>query len=259
MNDGTYNQRSKERERVSVRFLRKVASFSDGVLNSLLPSSAVIAEGADVSTVIPWIREVDQRIEAIRGEADTVLKLLGELPTFGEASELGPGGNRQTGWTVYPFIVMHRPVDSALSTPVTRRVLRQIPGLVNGIFSILPPHTTLAPHRDTSRALARCQVGLRIPEQREKCYFVVDDHKHVWQFGHTLVFDQTFEHYAVNKTDESRLILIVDVVRGDLPFFLRWLTFGITYLLGFHPETRQTLRNYRAALSSLPQEERVGS
>jgi len=40
----------------------------------------------------------------------------------------------------------------------------------------------------------RCHIGLCIPREAEKCFFVVAGHRHIWQDGHKLLFDQTFEH-----------------------------------------------------------------
>ena len=94
-------------------------------------------------------------------------------------------------------------------------------------------------------------MGLCIPRDRQRCFFVVDGHKHVWQMGHKFLFDQTFEHYAVNDTEEYRVILILDVVRPELPRPVRSLVSTVTYLLGFHREARRTLHNYRTMLGTL--------
>jgi aspartyl/asparaginyl beta-hydroxylase (cupin superfamily) len=80
---------------------------------------------------------------------------------------------------------------------------------------------------------------------------VIDGHRHDWQVGSKLIFDQTFEHAAINETDEDRLILIVDVVRAELPVYLRWPVSAVTHALVFHPEARYTIGNYRKALASL--------
>jgi beta-hydroxylase len=195
---------------------------------------------------------IDAHIDEIRSEAETVLTSLGELPTFGETANIvGPGMNWQTRWTLYPFILMHQRLESRIYTPVTSDVVGKIPGVVNALFSILPPHTSLARHRGTSRALARCHVGLVTPQDSKNCYFVIDGHRHDWQVGSKLIFDQTFEHAAINETDEDRLILIVDVVRAELPVYLRWPVSAVTHALVFHPEARYTIGNYRKALASL--------
>ena len=256
MHDVAPKRTEKGREGVSVRLVRKSIALSDRMFSSFLPDRGVVAEGDDVSAVAPWMSEIDAHIDAIRAEAGTVLNSIGDLPTFGETANIvGPGMNWQTRWTLYPFILMHRRLNGSLPTPVTRGVLRKIPGLVNGFFSILPPHTTLAPHRGTSRALARCHVGLITPQRSENCYFVIDGHKHVWRFRHKLIFDQTFEHAAINDTDENRLVLIVDVVRPEFPLLIRWPVSAVTYSLGFHPEARYTIGSYRKALASLRSED----
>ena len=224
------------------------------MLSSLLPNDAVIAEGNDVFTVVPWSKLVNSNIEAILGEAETVLKQFDMLPVLGETVNVGAGTgpNKKINWRIYPFILMRRKIRSSVSTPVISDVLRQIPYVENVRLSILPPRTSISPHNGTSRAVIRCHLGLHIPKQSEKCFLVVNGHKHVWQAGEMFFFDDTYEHYAVNETDEYRSVLIIDFVRGDLPFFGLWGAYVVTYMLGFHPEAQRTQRNYQIALSSLP-------
>lgn len=241
---------SKKKE--TIWFLRRLVSLSDAALGRFLPNAAVLAEGENVATAFPWIERIDSHIALIRSEAEDVLKTIHRLPRFGEVARVGPGANIDTQWKLYPFIVMGRSLPSGIPTPVTRLAVRQIPGLVNAFYSILPSHTRLRAHRGTSRLLLRCHVGLCIPRDRDRCFFVVDGHKHVWQIGHKLLFDQTFEHEAVNDTEEDRLVLILDVVRPELAPPVRWLVLAVTYALGFHPEARSTLQNFRRALASLP-------
>lgn len=71
----------------------------------------------------------------------------------------------------------------------------------------------------------RCHLGIIIPEKRvhinitiqshltlhkEQCWLQVADQKGHWEEGKCLVFDDTFCHSAVNNTDESRVILLLD-------------------------------------------------
>jgi beta-hydroxylase len=235
----------------TIWLLRKLVSLSDSALDRFLPGSAVLGEGEDVSAVTPWMTAVDSQLPDIREEASSVLNAIEALPRFGDVAKVGPGANLETQWRLYPFVLMHRSLPTGLPTPVTRQVVGQIPGLVNGFFSILSPGTKLHAHRGTSRLLLRCHVGLCIPRDYERCFFVVDGHKHVWRAGHKFLFDQTFEHYAVNDTDEYRAILILDVVRPELPRPIRSAVAAVTYLLGFHREARHTLRNYRTLLGTL--------
>lgn len=139
-------------------------------------------------------------------------------------------------------------VKGAIRTPILNDVLRRIPYKVNVVLSILPPRTTIAPHQDTSRAILKCHFGLHIPQQSDKCFLVVNGYKYVWQAGEALLFDDTFEHSAVNDTDEYRTVLLIDTVRSDLPLFIRWVTYGFVWILGFHKEARRMLRNYRKAV-----------
>jgi len=235
----------------TVWLLRKLVSLSDSAVDRFLPSSAILGEGEDVSAVAPWMTTVDSQLPRICEEASSVLNAIEALPRFGEVAKVGPGANLESQWRLYPFILMHRSLPPGLPTPVTRQVVGQIPGLVNGFFSILSPGSKLHAHEGTSRLLMRCHVGLCIPRDNERCFFVVDGHKHVWKVGHKFLFDQTFEHYAVNDTEEYRAILILDVVRPELPIPLRHLVSAVTYSLGFHREARHTLRNYRDMLGTL--------
>ena len=246
-----------ESTKQTIPIVRKIVSFFDRTLQARLPNHAVIAEGNDVSTVIPWERLLNSNFEAILSEADTVLKQFDMLPVFGKTVKVGAGRgpNTKIDWRIYPFIIMQRKVKGVIPTPVINDVLSQIPYKVNVLLSILPPGTTIKPHKGTSRAVIRCHLGLRIPQQSDKCFFVVDGYKYVWKANEALLFDDTYEHYAVNDTDEYRSLLIIDTVRPDLPFFGRWLAYVVTYILGFHKESRRVLRDYRKVLSALPKQE----
>lgn len=231
--------------------LRKAISQVDRILQSILPDHSVVAEGDDISEIIPWTKAIDAELEQLTNEAEVVLKRFHELPRLGEVGNVGAGYNRDINWKLYPFSLMRNNLESPLETPAAQRFLKSVPMLVNSFFSILPPDTELLPHNGTSRLLTRCHVGIRIPEDRSKCFFFVDNHRHEWNKGRWLVFDQTFEHYAKNNTDEYRILLILDVVRHDLPPVLRWMVFNAIRFLKYHPEARLTVNNYRRIFKTL--------
>ena len=55
-------------------------------------------------------------------------------------------------------------------------------------------------------------MGLITPNSPD-CYINVDGETYYWRDGEAVVFDETFIHYAENKTDQNRIILFADVER----------------------------------------------
>jgi ornithine lipid ester-linked acyl 2-hydroxylase len=91
--------------------------------------------------------------------------------------------------------------------PETTKLVETIPGLVTAGFSALAPGTHIAPHTGYPEGVLRCHLGLVIPED---CAIRVRDNTRSWQEGKYLVFDDTWEHEAWNKSDRTRVILLLD-------------------------------------------------
>jgi len=99
--------------------------------------------------------------------------------------------------------------------------LKSVPGLRIALISKLNPKTKLLPHcgwGNHSNNVLRCHYGIFLPKDKTQSYVSVSDdgkkeeiqfHKlHDW-----IVFDDSKIHYAENKSDEERVVLIVDVER----------------------------------------------
>jgi beta-hydroxylase len=63
----------------------------------------------------------------------------------------------------------------------------------------------------------RAHLGLKVPEENEKCRIRVGDDVRHWEEGEVMLFDDTHEHEVWNDTDETRVVLFLDVVRPFEP------------------------------------------
>lgn len=91
--------------------------------------------------------------------------------------------------------------------PQTAQVLQQIPDLVTAGFSSLAPGTHIAPHTGYPDGLLRCHLGLAVPGD---CGIRVGDESKSWSEGKCLVFDDTTEHEAWNRSAQTRVVLLLD-------------------------------------------------
>ena len=80
------------------------------------------------------------------------------------------------------------------------------------MFSLLGPGNRLGKHRDPFAGTLRYHRGLITPNS-DYCRMLVDGEPYVWHDGQDLLFDSSFIHGAVNKTDQPRLIWFCDVER----------------------------------------------
>ena len=114
-------------------------------------------------------------------------------------------------WDVLPFVFFGEIfVDNCKKCPHTWDLLGEIPGLTTASFSILGPSTEIVPHTGFTKKVIRCHLALEVPHG---CAIIVGDVPKRWEEGKCLVFDDTTEHYAYNKSEKDRVVLIIDVDR----------------------------------------------
>lgn len=96
--------------------------------------------------------------------------------------------------------------------PKTVEILSKIPSVNGAMFSVLPPGGQLTRHCDPMAASLRYHIGLATPND-DRCYIDVDGQQHSWRDGQTLIFDETYLHFARNDSEAQRVILMCDIER----------------------------------------------
>ncbi|SDT41860.1 beta-hydroxylase [Mucilaginibacter mallensis] len=104
--------------------------------------------------------------------------------------------------------------------PQTIELIKQVPEIKAAMFAVLPAGSELLQHRDPYAGSLRYHLGLITPNS-EACNIVVDGQPYYWKDGEDVLFDETYIHYAENKTNMDRLILFCDVERPVKTWFGR--------------------------------------
>jgi aspartate beta-hydroxylase len=165
-----------------------------------------------------WIPAYEQRYEEIKRELLVLLPAKqGERVFDSEALENeNLRGYRTTpSWTGYYFYRHgERREDNCAACPVTAAALDAIalirirehgPEVLHSVFT---PGTHLLPHRGVTNARAVSHLPLIVPAD---CALRVGGEERRWNEGQTLVFDDTYEHEAWNRSHQVRVVLIADV------------------------------------------------
>ena len=114
----------------------------------------------------------------------------------------------------YGLIVMNESVPAhAQACPETMRILEQIPGVTLCGFSRMEPGTEIAPHVGWAASVYRLHIGLLVPEN---CVLKVGDVERAYETGKVLIFDDTVEHEAWNRSSETRINLLLDFLRAGM-------------------------------------------
>lgn len=180
----------------------------------------VPAEPYPSRALFPWLEELEQATAAIRAEMLATREDGGAYAPFlgAPAETLRPGllaGSRGTpAWDAY-FFFRHGRRDEAHARqcPATAATLERTP-LVRIrehapeiCFSVLAPGSHILPHRGVTNTRLTVHLPLVVPGD---CALQAGGILHEWQEGRAMVFDDTFEHEAWNRSDRTRVILLMD-------------------------------------------------
>lgn len=186
----------------------------------------------------PWIRQLENGFGPIRRELDAVLEYRDELPNFQDISTDQLSLTADDKWKTYFFFGYGFKSDTNCDRcPETTKLLEQVPGLTTAFFSILSPHKKIPPHRGPWRGVLRYHLALKIPEPADRVGISVGGEVVRWIEGKSLLFDDGYEHYAWNDTDDTRVVLFMDVMR-PLRGPGQWLNKALIKVIAFSPFVR---------------------
>ena len=164
-----------------------------------------------------WTATLEANWQTIQAELRQVMNLPAQLrPNSEQWFAAHPHYVKSTSgnpiaWKTYEFAffgIWQR--THCHACPETYRLLQQIPQLVTAQFSLMEPHTHIQPHKGYTRMVLRCHLGLVVPCP-DQVALRVGDQTRTWQEGKVMVFDDSFEHEAWNKSEQQRAVLMFDI------------------------------------------------
>lgn len=176
------------------------------------------------SASFPWVAEIESEVDAIRDEALAVLANRSRLRPYVEkdhgpqVADVDIAGSKQ--WTAF-FLYQSGSLveENAALCPRTMAALARVPltkakgAMPSVLFSVLEPGAHIPPHHGMTNTRLICHLPVITPPG---CRLRVGAEEREWQYGKTLIFDDTIEHEAWNRGNETRVVLLFDVWRPEL-------------------------------------------
>ncbi len=190
-------------------FLGPVNMFMTGF--SRLPSQPFF----DVKS-FPELQPLQDNWEMIRDEA---VLLQNQIKAAEKNNDAGFNTFFKRGWKRFYLKWYQQSHPSAEQLcPKTVALLEKIPSVKAAMFAELPSGSYLGKHRDPYAGSIRYHLGLQTPNS-DACFIEVDQERYSWRDGEVTLFDETYVHWAENKSDETRIILFCDIER---PMKWKW-------------------------------------
>src|ERR1017187_1919075 len=161
-----------------------------------------------------WVAHIERNWEVIREEAAALLSDREALANFQDISKDQIEITDDDRWKT--FFIYGYGFEAKLGVemcPRTAALMREIPGMKTAMFSILSPRKHILDHRGPYKGVLRYHLGLIVPENAEACRIRVGEDIRHWEEGKSMIFDDTLNHEVWNDTDETRVVLFVDVLR----------------------------------------------
>lgn len=173
-----------------------------------------------------WAAEVEAHTDEIRDELVSVLEEdTGFRPYVSSDDQHLPGTDRYNllnnpDWSAF-FLWKDGEIyeENAARCPRTMALLEKVPLPKIGkttpsvLFSLLKAGASIPPHHGMINTRLICHLPLIAPEG---CALRVGNETREWKEGELLIFDDTVEHEAWNRSNKPRYVLLFDVWRPEL-------------------------------------------
>ena len=171
-----------------------------------------------------WVAEFEAQVPAMRAEVEQLLAGESSFHPYVEGDSNRPNrGHALLGdarWSAFDLWKGGVEVeDNARRCPATMAALRLAPmPRIAGrspmaLFSQLRPHTHIPPHWGMLNTRLICHIPLIVPPG---CRLRVGNEVRAVQAGKAMIFDDSIEHEAWNRSGETRVILLFEIWRPEI-------------------------------------------
>jgi beta-hydroxylase len=183
----------------------------------------------------PVAKQLEDNFPAIQAEIKAILQRYDDFAPFQSISPDQTYISNDDKWRMFFFKAANVNFGrNQQFAPKTFEILNQHKDVISVYISVLGPHKMLMPHEGPWSGILRMHLGVVIPGNKE-CTLVNGGEKYHWEEGKVVLFDDTYEHIAVNETDQIRAILFLDVMR-PLPQpwkFINWAVLRLSVLFPY--------------------------
>lgn len=184
---------------------------------------------------MPVAKELEDNFPVIQGEIKSILKRYDDFAPFQDISPDQTYISNDDKWRMFFFKAAGVNFKRNQSfAPETFKILNRHKYVISAYISVLGPRKMLMPHEGPWSGILRMHLGVVIPGNKE-CTLVNGGEKYHWEEGKVVLFDDTYEHIAVNQTNELRAILFLDLMR-PLPQpwkFINWAVLRLSVLFPY--------------------------
>ena len=172
-----------------------------------------------------WAGALERQTEAIRDELRALMARADRFVPYMQAAPDRPVFNtngllNDPAWGACHLIRNGEEVgEIAALCPATIAALRRLPlcrikgRTPTALFSLLRPGAHIPPHHGFLNTRLICHLPLIVPPD---CALRVGNETRAWREGELLIFDDTMEHEAWNRSAELRVVLLFDIWRPEL-------------------------------------------
>lgn len=174
----------------------------------------------DVKRTFPELDIIEQSFHAIKAEYENVNEHF-EIPAYHEVEQrvyaISGRIEQNLKWKVFLLYYSGETPDLAKELcPKTCALLKGIPNIYKVFFSVLEPGKSIPEHHGPYRGYLRYHLGIKVPKESPPS-IRLKDQIYYWKEKESLLFDDTWDHEVINKSNQERVVLIIDLLR-PLPF-----------------------------------------
>lgn len=166
-----------------------------------------------------------------------------DIPSHKKINSLVSGIDINNKWNVLYLKAYNCNTEKSKYFPKTMELINKIPECTLAFFSVLEPNAYLEPHIGIYKGVLRYHLALKVPEDNKNCYIVVNKQKLHWNEGSDIMFDDMYEHYVINNTNETRIILFLDIKRKFNNIFVDFFNTCFMYFIQSNDILKTTIDN----------------
>ena len=174
------------------------------------------------TSTFPELAPLQANWREIREEAVNLQQNM-QIKAAANNDDAGFNSFFKTGWKRFYLKWYGDAHPSAMDLcPKTTALVKSIPSVKAAMFAELPPGAKLNLHRDPYAGSLRYHLAVLAPND-DRCMISVDGQPYSWREGEGVIFDETYMHWAENRSEGNRIVLFCDVERPMTNGFAQWL------------------------------------